>query len=102
MVNAYQITGLDFHAFMPLIESLIDSGDLQPGDTAIAYPVEESSAKAIYVVSTLPILKNSVDVKTLDQDALAELCRLVKAGTYATWGNKELFSQDSFQPPSGQ
>ncbi|HEV7330042.1 MAG TPA: hypothetical protein VGN63_03295 [Flavisolibacter sp.] len=91
MVHAYHVTGLDFHAFMPLIESLVDSGDLQPGTTAIAFPKEDPSAKTIYVASTIPILKDTEDIKMLDTNAFAEVCRLVSTGAFSAWGAVALF-----------
>lgn len=99
MVYAYQMTGLDVSSFAPLLESLIDSGDILPGAAAIAYPNEDPSAKNIYVVSVLSILKDSEDCKTLDGEAFAEVCRLVSTGTFAVWGNPGLF-QDHHGLPS--
>ena len=91
MVHAYQVTGLDFYTFFPLIESLIENGDLGPGSTAIAYPKEDPGAKNIYVASSLPVLKDTEDIKTLDRETFAEICHRDRTGIYRIWGNSELF-----------
>ena len=92
MVFCYCVKGLDVNAFIPLIETLVDTGDLAEDATAIAFPAGEPKAKQIYVASIQSILKDSEDITTLSPEAFADVCKTVQSGSYQTWGNKKLFT----------
>lgn len=100
MVFCYCVTGLDFNAFLPLIEALEDTGDLPPGATALAFPAGQPGVKTLYVASTHSILKDTEDITTLTTEAFAEVCQRVQTGAYQTWGNKNLFAASEAGHPS--
>lgn len=91
MVFAYCVKGLDVNAFIPLIETLVDTGDLPKDATAIAFPAGQPDAKTIYVACTQSILKDTEDITTLPVEVFAEVCQAVQSGIYQTWGAEKLF-----------